>query len=168
MKTLVFTQVKVTTNETTNHIYMNYKESYDKVIDAYFKDEIQPYHPRFCVCGNLSNKSENWGRSGYSNPELRKVEAALLVTIHAETVGFIGDPIFVEDHSYGMEGNHLAFYERAQANGGEYEILNHPNYENALFKGMCAALNVLKEIHRSRGEDVDNLPALTKRELCKS
>jgi hypothetical protein len=42
---------------------MDYKTAYNKIIDAYFKDEIRPYISKFCFCGTL------YGSSNWYNPE---------------------------------------------------------------------------------------------------
>ena len=42
----------------------------------------------------------------------------------------------------------------------------HPNYENALFLAFESTMDMLKEIHRSKGEDVDNLLVFKKRQLA--
>jgi hypothetical protein len=113
---------------------LTYKQAYDKIIDAYFKDEIEPYDAKFCFCGTLCDNSVGWmGNSltgihnnfgSYSGVDYGKMESALFSKID-------------------RTGRHM------------------PDYEDALFSGMVAALDVLKEIHRSRGEDVDSLPALS-------
>lgn len=143
---------------------LTWPQAYDKIIQAYFKDEIKPYDECFCFCGTLSG-GRHWHRSGYSNPELRNLEAALLITLHRETVGFIGEPVMVTDNYIYMEGDHLVFHEPRQKNGGVDQIVGHNDYEEGLFLGMTAALEVLKDIHRSRNENVDELPVLTKRQL---
>lgn len=51
-------------------------------------------------------------------------------------------------------------------NGDEGFVPSSMNYEEGLFEGMVKALEVLKEIHRSRGENVDEeIQAFTKRNL---
>ncbi len=121
---------------------ITYKEAYDKIIQAYFKDEIQPYNAKFCFCGTLANGS-GWysGQGGYSYKEYTNMEVALLHTITKE---------FAKLHIWGLN---------------EYEKANHPEWENFLFEGMCAALEVLKQIHIERGEIIDEGLNLTKREL---
>lgn len=147
---------------------LTYKQAYDKIIEAYFKDQIQPYEPKFCFCGTLSGGS-NWERGMYNGRELRLMEASLLKTLRAETLGFIGEPVMVEEASPELGCGHLAYYEPRQTNGSIEEIIEHPNYETALFNGMVAALGTLKEIHRSRGEDVDgDIPVFSKRNLKQS
>lgn len=135
---------------------LTYQQAYDKIIEAYFKDEIQPYSGTFCFCGTLcDNDSDWWGMAilqnlpynNYRGHELYSMEDALLVTIMNLTQKG-------EDKYYSL------------MDGARTAIVTHPNYENALFAGMSAALDVLKEIHRSRGEDVDNISKpFTKRQL---
>jgi len=45
---------------------MTYKQAYDKIIDAYFKDEIKPMDSNFCFCGTLHGAKRGW-RSGDKN-----------------------------------------------------------------------------------------------------
>lgn len=114
---------------------LTWPEAYDKIIEAYFKDEIKPWDAKFCFCGNLNDKAMLWGHrvhdtnGYYTMSEYRSMEDALLTT---DVARFEPDDV---------------------------------EYEDALFAGMSAALDILKEIHRSRGENVDELPALTKRVL---
>jgi hypothetical protein len=131
----------------------NYNEAHNKVIDAYFKDEIQPYDGNFCLCGNLSSDcayswAGGWNLEYYSEEEYRALEYALLSTIAEQTLG--GKDIY---YIY-MDQERL-------------EIINHPNYEDALFNGMAKGLEVLREIHIKRGEDVDGqlIPQFAKRQL---
>lgn len=117
---------------------MTYTQAYDKIIQAYFRDEIKPWESEFCFCGTLCDNKPDWNEGtmpnhpkvdfmNYNGIEYQRMEAALLDRIDSD------------------EG---------------YE-----EYEDELFAGMCNALEVLKQIHRERGEDVDSLPALTKRNL---
>lgn len=114
---------------------LTYKQAYDKIIEAYFKDEIKPYDPKFCFCGTLNKGCDDYWKTYdikldgiyYYGAELQKLEEALFSKL----------PRYCPDRG-----------------------------EEKLFAGMCAALDVLKEIHRERGENVDELPTLTKRQLA--
>ncbi len=137
---------------------MTYNEAYDKIITAYFRDEIKPYNGQFCFCGTLAgfDKRDNgtyngWFIDKYSGHDLQKMEDGLLLTIYNVVGGNSGS-------KYNPFGEAISDLDRLKT-------LAHPKYEDALFAGMCAALEVLKEIHRSRGEDVDNVPVFTKRSL---
>lgn len=126
---------------------LTYRQAYDKIIEAYFKDEIKPWDAEFCFCGNLCDKSGEWYMlaipnnmvitKGYRGFEFHMMERALLDTMYEMNVF-------------------------ASTN------VDTKKYEDALFAGMVKALDVLKEIHRSRGENVDeDIPAFTKREFAK-
>ncbi len=122
---------------------LTYKQSYDKIIDAYFKDEIQPFSLKFCFCGTLCNGSgwyhgvtfpevnEHFPHSGYTGADLGRMEYELLKTVW---------PINECDKEW----------------------------EQALFDGMSAALDVLKQIHIERGDIIDEPQSqFKKRELVK-
>lgn len=134
---------------------LTYKQAFDMITEAYIKDEIKPYDNEFCFCGTLSHDS-NWRWEDYhkefsypyTNKEYLRMEYPLLHTLRNKTVGEIeGYSMFLP--CFDVDKN----------------VINHPNYENALFEGMCNALDVLKQIHIERGEDVDESLKLPKREL---
>jgi hypothetical protein len=129
---------------------MKYQDAYNKIIEAYFKDEIKPFYEDFCFCGTLCGGS-SWAKDDfdqlkepYSNNEYRAMEAALLSNLRECGI---------------VKINGLWMKKR----GVDYT--EHSNYEDLLFRGMCDALDVLDSIHRERGENVDELPKLTKRQL---
>jgi hypothetical protein len=132
-----------------------FQQAYSKIIDAYFKDEIRPYSKTFCFCGTLGIIDNGygygtWDKTKYSSDEYNKMEWALLSTIRDQTIGDVG-------YIFGgrkMEDGRLS----------RFHIQEHPNYEEALFNGMCAALEVLREIHRGRGEITEGM-TFTKRVL---
>lgn len=128
---------------------LTYKQAEDLIFKAYFNDKIKPYIKSFCFCGTLcyrKNEGLFWNPNLYSFFEYEMMEERLLSVLRDNTVGGVCN-------IYGFNGFNY---------GSRYEITRHPNYEDALFKGMCASLEVLKQIHRDRGEDVDFTP-LTKR-----
>lgn len=141
---------------------MTYKQAYDKIIDAYFKDEIQPYNAGLCFCGTLAGCDSEWqglyGEEtimGYLGHEYLKMERALLENIKTGTVGgsVYGDNIYIAGYSEII-------------NDVRKIVQTHTNYESSLFKGMSAALDVLKQIHIERGEIIDEpIETFKKREL---
>lgn len=129
---------------------MTYNEAYNKIIDAYFKDEIETMDPEFCFCGTLAS-NEDWVSfkilksrpSFYSYHEYGRMEKAL----------FSPFKNIIWEHNCSIKVI------------DEDDIESRSDYEDKLFNGMCAALEVLKQIHKDRGENVDEEIPFTKREL---
>lgn len=126
---------------------LTYRQAYDKIIEAYFGDQIRPMESNFCFCGTLCDNTSDWAgwirnkdSHGYTGRDFDTMEQALFKGI------------------------------RITANKSVTYLMRHEGvYEDALFAGMSAALDVLKKIHRSRGENVgEDMPAFTKRELVKA
>ena len=128
---------------------LTYKEAYDKIIDAYFKDEINPYDREFCFCGTLARSSAWLFSNDYNIGEFKRMEYALLSTIM--------NIIYPNDTDIYCQTRH----DKTKRD----RLFSNPQYEDALFQGMCAGLDVLKQIHKELGENVVELPALTKRKL---
>lgn len=133
----------------------SYATQYGKILDAYMKDEIKPFEPEFCFCGTLapitdawSDSESTWKTTDYAFHEFEQMEEALLCTIDKET-----------------QNTGEIMYAAALQNGKLDFKKDHPNYENALFNGMSAALSVLKEIHEAHGEVIDAPPVLPIRSL---
>lgn len=132
---------------------LTYKQAYDKIIQAYFRDEIKPKNSDFCFCGTLSPNRGDWNVIQYFSWGEEK-------------------PEFINYNYNWAEPYTLYEYKKM-----EWALIHHKNIyggynnvncdgEDALFAGMSAALDVLKEIHQSRGEDVDGVQVFTKRELA--
>lgn len=127
---------------------LTYQQAYNKIIDAYYKDEINPFNEEFCFCGTLSPNS-NWSRSPYfktpileyypySKEEYGRMEKALFSKLKKcrwQKIGLVDYPS------------------------------ENPFTEDELFAGMSAALDVLKQIHIERGEVIDEEPVFIKRQL---
>lgn len=119
-----------------------YKQAYDEIIDAYFRDKILPLSASFCFCGTLSPTCR-WRMQGdgirypYTIAEYTRMEDALF---------------------RGMMKN---------TNDCRKLQPKSPSYENDLFNGMCKALDELKRIHIERGEEIDENLILSKRQLTK-
>lgn len=126
---------------------LTYRQAYDKIIEAYFKDQIQPYNSSFCFCGTLCDNSSEW-----RNPEY---EGIFKNVRHLDYMFYTGSQY------YEMEKALLLPLFPVKIKCGK-------EYEDVLFSGMSAALDVLRQIHIERGENVDeDIPAFTKRELVK-
>lgn len=144
-----------------------YEQQWKKLTTAYLRNGIQPYKTDFCFCGNLCNNETGWfsfvGQQQsietekpaihhsfgiYTGLELGRMEHALLLAIHksCETFNVYDDDCYV---------------------GGKFiAIEQHPNYEQAVFEGMTAALEVLRQIHEAKGDPTAKPITLNKRQLA--
>jgi|SRR6185369_7059233 len=119
---------------------MDYKTVYDKIIQTYYRDEIKPMDPEFCFCGTIADGA-GWyvGDVNYSLNEYEQMEHALFVGIKE------------------IDGRYWSVRD---------ELENYPNMtESGIFNGMVKALEVLRGIHISRGEKIDEEVTFKKREL---
>jgi len=118
---------------------LTYQQAYNKIIDAYFKDEIKPLDCQFCFCGSLCGNG-HWrgGDKLYTAQQYRSMEIELLKAL-------CGLNTFYEYNCYKFNPS--------------------SEYEDALFEGMSKALDVLKSIHEKRGEIIDEPIQLKKRQL---
>ncbi len=135
---------------------LTWPQAYNLIIDDYFKDEIKPMSCHFCFCGILSGKNGTWldmdwqgldFHNGYSPFDYYKMEKALLTPLIPYGANFSG------------------YYPNIPGCWSGSMETDMQGYEDTLFEGMCAALEVLKEIHKDRGENVDEEIPFKKREL---
>lgn len=118
---------------------MTYKQAFDKITEAYIKGEIKPLNSKFCFCGNLCNNDSGWRQD---EGEVRKRKGYQ----------------YSREEFERMEWPLLGVY---------YDERSNTNIEEYLFRAMCKSLDILKQIHKERGEDVDE-EIFTKRELCQT
>lgn len=131
---------------------LTYKEAYDKIIEAYFKDEIKPMDPEFCFCGTLCNGNKEWAshtnpkkKFGFTARELARMESALLTPLIE--IGVL------------KSGNYRGNWYRGRFSE------NDKDYEDLLFKGMSDALDVLRDIYKENGENTEETENFVKRTL---
>jgi hypothetical protein len=133
-----------------------FKEQEDKIIQAYFKDEIKPFDAKFCFCGTLAPnttwkyKTSRIGKHVYTEIEYRRMEGALFSQFPGVLYKDLGIISFPGNYRMGSE---------------LYIFDNKERFEDLLFTGMVAALEVLKSIHIEHGQQIEEPILLTKRVL---
>lgn len=117
-----------------------YEQQWQKITEAYMRDEIKPYNSTFCFCGTLCDKSSKWygdvmtyhhSQNGYEGNDFVKMETALLTVINNRL------KLSLFSNFIDVDGIIKRYFE-------------HPDYESALFLGMTEALEVLRQIHAER------------------
>lgn len=132
---------------------LTYKQQFDKLTEAYIKDQVQPYSGCACFIGNLLDKDSEWMncRLGYG---FAKEDYNTVVGFAdlGEWKGYTSIEI-VE-----MEKLFLGIMYKEYWRGKR-------DWENVLFEAFEKTLDLLKEIHISKGEVIEETPNFSKRNL---
>ena len=137
-----------------------YKEQFDKLTRAYIEDRVNPMKGCACFIGNLLNERGDWegGRSAsmllsgeQDAVKLLNTNSSLIVKVVMEEANGLYTPLEIVQ----ME----ILFVRTFKKGKETEV--------ALFMAFKKTLDLLKQIHQSKGEVIDETPKFTKRELQK-
>lgn len=134
-----------------------YKEQFDKITRAYIANELEPYDNCACFIGNLLNNDPEWssGRIRTNFREFSIQKSGIMsaeACIKRQAYGF-----YTLHEIYEMEANFMSTIEHSASNTEYYN-------EDGLFHAMESTLEMLKQIHISKGEQVDEIP-FTKRQL---
>jgi hypothetical protein len=143
-----------------------YQEQWQNITSAYVNNEMDPYQCEACFVGNLL-RNPVWAlirdcNTATGNGQLESSFSCLEEYLHGYT----------PEEILSLENNFLKIlYEETGKpkilvlRGPNGVVKSHPNYENALYKAMVSTLEILRNIHISRGENVDEIP-LQKRQLA--
>lgn len=135
-----------------------FKEQSEKIIQAYLKCEIEPMNPCGCFVGNLLNNTREWRKGigfvyGTTSADVTlKLEAMRSISKESKNLYSLQEIADIEENFMTIVtgyGNHLGY---------DYS-------EEALFEAMVSTLEMLKQIHISKGEQIEEEITLQKREL---
>lgn len=154
-----------------------YKEAFDLITQAYINNKLNPYDGCQCFIGNLLGNDSSWenARWGYGGGTMR--ESYSSATNYACTFirqNSIYTPVqilsmeenFLRIIAYDCSGDnsYLSCYYRDSEDSGLVRRVEHPGYEDSLFRAMESTLDMLREIHISLGETIEETP-FVKRQL---
>lgn len=124
-----------------------FKQSFDLLTEAYINGEVNPYDSHFCFCGNLENNNVNWQNTkGYTNTLYKELNYTADDYIEME-LAFMSR--FFKYFGFGVCQNNNTV---KQYNSGTLDL---PGYEDVLWQAFNDALEVLRQIHIARGEEVE-------------
>jgi hypothetical protein len=162
-----------------------YKEQFDKLTEAYINLKVNPFYACNCFVGNLLNGSNEWSSyriyervigkykvtncfkrdysitfDGYNMEEIVTLERKFLKTYIKENNGV--DNFLKEIREF---DNYQKFCS-SPYEGKSYEEAMTIQ-ENALYKAFESTLDLLRDIHKQHGENLDQeeIPTFTKRQL---
>jgi len=136
-----------------------FKEQSEKIIQAYLKCEINPWAPCACFVGNLLNRSGKWvsrlpgshnrGKIWENHPGLP--HAIDSVFIESSGLYSLQDVLLLEKNFLDIiDDNRTQDWEQT---------------EEGLFLAMVSTLEMLKQLHISKGEIIEEEVTLQKRQL---
>jgi len=153
---------------------MTYNEAYNRIITAYFKDEVKPFEPCACFIGNLLGGKDIWANARTKDPFLN-----MFVPAKYE-IGFYGskdsidkglkyikdlsnDVLTIEDicriENVFMK---IIWGHTSKSNIGYFN--DGCDQEEQLFEAMSAGLDMLKTIYEEKGLPTESI-VFNKREL---
>ena len=135
-----------------------FEQQFTKIVNAYLKNSLSAYKSCACFVGNLLNNKDEWGAGRYFSFDLDGCPSIESINIPEKALKCLKD-----------ESN--GFYSMKDVCKLETSFLNTLNleeiitsYEERLFKAMEITLQLLREIHESKGEIVKDYN-FAKREL---
>jgi hypothetical protein len=157
--------------------YPTYGEQWQKITSAYSNNKLNPYMNCACFIGNMLGNLSCWADTRTGSPATgRGRRAAPFCEDDTEkqiikySIGnmLIKSNGYTVDQIIKLENNFLGIIHRLGEvdNIEEWEDFQrfYPEAaEDILYEAMISTLNMLKEIHRERGEDVDNSLVLQRR-----
>lgn len=143
-----------------------FKTQFDKLTRAYIENKIIRTDSCFCFVGNLLNNNSNWanGRGDiYWTDGTRNISAEdciiskkIISEVIIKEAGGLYTPIEI----IMLEGEFMS-------NGRPDQYIDDIDAEEALFRGFEKTLELLKQIHISKGENIEEQFEFKKRELVK-
>lgn len=137
----------------------SYKTQFDKLTRAYIANDVKPYDACACFIGNLLNNSNNWCFRDGSWDERFSVNESFRSIIE-QTLRLQAGGLYTPEEIFSMEALFLKTFSNRK-----HEDFNYQESEQSLFDAFCVTLDLLKQIHESKGEVITETLAFNKREL---
>ena len=139
-----------------------YKQQFDKLTEAYIMGNVDPWECKACFVGNLLG-GDQWEdiRSGAMAKTVQtgtpnKVSSNYKAHLAIDFIKERSNGLYTPEEIISLEATFLHSY--GFDRGGSVD-------ENALFISFEKTLNLLKQIHISKGEIIDDAPVFQKRTL---
>lgn len=135
----------------------SFEQQYQKIVQAYYRNELKPFSGCACFVGNLLNNKDGWEEVRIARALVAKLPPVLnengwsysegVECIQKESKGLY-TPLEIATLEH-------VFIMRYVNEGGKMDTYE-PLHEDALFQAMSAALQHLKDLHISKGETVSD------------
>lgn len=150
-----------------------FKEQFDKITGAYFRNELDPYNNCACFIGNLLNKNDTWS---YFRNALRTKSKDWVcsysgngtsVLIGVGTIKMESNSFYTPENILALEENFLNHLEDDDFRSDGGDGISLKATEESIFEAMDSTLDLLRKIHESKGEVIESFD-FKQRSLCHS
>lgn len=141
----------------------SYKEQWDKLTKAYINDEVNPYDECACFVGNLLNGSSNWAACRMGDAYRGASKVYFDATFNDYYTSY--DIVALENTFMGIIWGYVRPHYVIET-GCAYAYNHLEEKEEILFKAFEKTLELLKQIHISKGENVEEEFEFKKRQLA--
>jgi hypothetical protein len=144
-----------------------FQEQYNKIVDAYYKDELVPYANCACFVGNLLNNDDNWalGRGNKFGTTNRRWES---ITEAEQCIKKNANGFYTLQEILALEMIFMDTLHKNLTNDAPSPLRKKwEGWENSLFDAMSTTLDALKLIHASKGEVIESFSFQKRKLVCK-
>lgn len=151
---------------------LDYASQFNKLTEAYIRNEVNPMTNCNCFVGNLLNNRPKWAAHRFF-PRILRVNPESLYRTKFTSLKSINYILEEQTNSFYTPSDILLlermFLKTFLLSGGN-EVADWYNPletdEDALFVAFEKTLDLLKEIHISKGEIIEEVPTFVKRQLA--
>ena len=158
-------------------VHPSYKEQFDKLTRAYISNKVNPWDECACFVGNLLNNEGIWSTMRFGNAD--EIISGASEPIRVFPNGFLtctdvmkaencidkeSAGLYTPEEICQLENMFIGVIVKS---GGNYMAWQHNEIETAdeqsLFTAFSKTLDLLKQIHLSKGEIIDEVPEFKRR-----
>ncbi len=134
-----------------------FKEQYQKIVSAYYKNKLTPFDNCACFIGNMLNQNVDWQYIRDYGPKGKSIISRSIrcLNIGASAIKFESGNLYTTEEILILENNFMKVLDSFSWS---------PPPEDNLFNAMESTLLLLRQIHESKGEIIEDYN-FTKREL---
>lgn len=155
---------------------LTYRQVFDKLTKAYMTTGIDPWNACFCMVGNILNNKSEWTSCRIFGPDTAlkrgilsnyKNEDSFLDAV--KCIKIESDNTYSPQEILDIEAVFLYYFSLNGGNPKAYsndypECVPTDKDEEALWIAFEKGLEFIKSIHEKRGEIIEKIPTLEKRE----
>lgn len=146
----------------------SFMEQFNKLTEAYISNKVNPFESCGCFVGNLLNRHTKWH---YVKPSCTVMTFGMATRSPNADELEIGNKVLREQSNGLYTGREIEQLEKSFMRGlGDYGGVmswKQPSAtaEQLLFRNFSTTLDLLRQVHISKGEIIEERPVFNKRQL---